>query len=53
MVTTDIFEKLKDLQDILVNKYDLEAKINDAPKNLGSQEELLSRLKKEYITKNT
>ena len=52
MVTTDIFEKLKDLQDILVNKYDLEAKINDAPKNLGSQEELLSRLKKEYITKD-
>lgn len=53
MVTADIFEKLKDLQDILVNKYELEAKIEDAPKHLGIQEDLLSKLKKEYIVKNT
>lgn len=53
MVTTDIFEKLKDLQDILVKKYEIEEKKNEAPKNLDSQEELLSRLKKEYITKNS
>lgn len=53
MVTADIFEKLKDLQDILVNKYELEAKIEDAPKHLGIQEDLLAKLKKEYITKNT
>lgn len=52
MVTADIFEKLKDLQDILVNKYELEAKIEDAPKHLGIQEELLAKLKKEYIVKN-
>ena len=52
MVTTDIFEKLKTLQGILVEKYDVEAKEKDAPKQLDSQKELLARLKKEYITKN-
>ncbi len=51
--TTEIFDKLKDLQDILVQKYDLEAKVKEAPKQLDSQEELLERLKKEYINKNT
>lgn len=53
MANTDIFDKLKKLQDILVSKYELEAKIEDAPKHLGAQEELLARLKKEYITKNS
>ena len=52
MATTDIFEKLKKLQNILVKKYELEQKIEEAPKQLGSQEELLSRMKKEYIEKN-
>ena len=52
MATTDIFEKLKKLQTILVKKYDLEKKIQEAPKQLSSQEELLSRMKKEYIEKN-
>jgi len=52
MATTDIFEKLKKLQTILVNKYDLEAKIDEAPKQLTSQEELLSRMKKEFIQSN-
>lgn len=52
METTEIFERLKTLQDILVQKYDLEAKVEEAPKQLSSQEELLSRLKKEYIGKN-
>ena len=52
MATTDIFEKLKKLQNILVKKYELEQKKEEAPKQLGSQEELLSRMKKEYIEKN-
>ena len=52
MATQDIFEKLKKLQNILVKKYDLEKKIEEAPKQLGSQEELLSRMKKEFIEKN-
>ncbi len=52
MATQDIFEKLKKLQNILVKKYDLEQKIEEAPKQLNSQEELLSRMKKEFIEKN-
>ncbi len=52
MVMTEVFDKLKSLQDILVKRYELEAKIVDAPKQLGSQDELLTRLKKEYIEKN-
>ena len=52
MATQDIFEKLKKLQTILVKKYELEQKKEEAPKQLGSQEELLARMKKEYIEKN-
>ncbi len=52
MVTTEIFEKLKSLQVILGRKYELEAKIADAPKQLTTQEELLSKLKKEFIEKS-
>ena len=47
MVTADIFEKLKELQDVLVQKYELEAKVEEAPKQLSAQDELLARLKKE------
>ncbi len=52
MVMTEVFDKLKDLQDVLAEKYSLEAKIADSPKQLESQEELLARLKKEYIEKH-
>ena len=52
MVTTKIFDKLKSLQDILVKKYELEKKIDEAPKQLTSQDELLDRMKKEFIGKN-
>ncbi|OJF77742.1 MAG: nucleic acid-binding protein [Treponema sp. CETP13] len=49
---TEVFEKLKTLQDILAKKYSLEARINDAPKDLSTQEELLARLKREFIETN-
>ena len=52
MVTTEIFDRLKSLQVILGRKYELETKINEAPKQLSSQDELLARMKKEYIEKN-
>lgn len=52
MVTTEEFEKLKVLQDILKEKYELQKKVEDAPKQLGGQEELLVRFKKDYIAKN-
>ena len=48
----EVFEKLKELQKVLPKKYDLQVRIEDAPKKLSSQEELLARLKKEYIEKN-
>lgn len=53
MVTAEIFENLKSLQAILVEKYDLEKKVADAPKQLSTQEEFLSRLKEEFIKKNS
>ncbi|MCI5606024.1 MAG: zinc ribbon domain-containing protein [Treponema sp.] len=53
METAKIFENLKALQEILVQKYELEVKVQDAPKQLTTQNELLARLKKEYIAKNT
>ncbi|HPO02178.1 MAG TPA: nucleic acid-binding protein, partial [Treponemataceae bacterium] len=52
MVMTEVFDKLKALQDILAQKNTVEASIEDAPKLLLTQEELLSRLKKGYIEKN-
>ena len=52
MVMTEVFDKLKELQAVLAEKYSLEDKIEDSPKQLSSQDELLARLKKEYIEKN-
>ena len=49
MVTTEIFESLKELQTILVQKYELEKKVADAPKQLRNQEELLAKTQKEFI----
>ena len=47
MVMTEIFDKLKSLQVILGRKYELEQLIEEAPKQLTSQGELLARMKKE------
>ncbi|HOT61851.1 MAG TPA: C4-type zinc ribbon domain-containing protein [Treponemataceae bacterium] len=52
MVMTEVFDKLKALQDILAEKNRVEAAIADAPKLLSTQEELLARLKKGYIEKS-
>ena len=49
MVTTEIFENLKNLQGILVQKYDLEDKVESAPKQLSNQEDLLAKTQKEFI----
>ena len=51
-MVTEVFDNLKELQKILVKKYDLEKKVQEAPKQLSSQDELLARLKKELIAKN-
>ena len=49
---TEIFDKLKKLQDILAEKYAIEREIEESPKKLSAQDELLARLKKEFIEKN-
>lgn len=53
MEMTNMFTKLKMLQDILVEKYAIELRIEEAPKVLYTQDELLARLKKEYIENNS
>ena len=53
MVTTEVFENLKSLQEILVQKYELEGKKNDAPKQLSNQEDLLAKTQKEFIELKT
>ncbi|MEL3901807.1 zinc ribbon domain-containing protein [Treponema phagedenis] len=52
MVTTDVFDKLRELQDILAEKNELEQQIFEAPKLLVAQEELLTRYKEGFIKKN-
>jgi len=47
-----VFETLKTLQDLLTEKIDLEQKIQEIPKLLTTQEELLARMKKSFIEKN-
>lgn len=52
MVMDEVFEKLRALQDVLSDKIALEHEIQDIPKLLTTQEELLARLKKTFIEKN-
>jgi predicted nucleic acid-binding Zn-ribbon protein len=52
MVTENELNKLRDLQNILSEKIRLEHDIQEIPKLLGTQEELLNRLKKTFIEKN-
>ncbi|MHB9291709.1 hypothetical protein Holit_00790 [Hollandina sp. SP2] len=52
MIMETIFENLRTLQDILSQKITLEHDIQETPKILNAQEELLARLKKTFIEKN-
>ncbi|MDR3115069.1 MAG: C4-type zinc ribbon domain-containing protein [Treponema sp.] len=52
MITDTVFENLRALQDILSQKIILEHDIQEIPKILNAQEELLARLKKTFIEKN-
>jgi predicted nucleic acid-binding Zn-ribbon protein len=52
MAMDDVFDKLRTLQDILSQKISLEQDIQEIPKLLVTQEELLNRLKKSWIEKN-
>jgi hypothetical protein len=48
----EVFDKLRNLQDILSSKYQMEKEIYEIPKALNTKNELLIRLKKDYIEKN-
>lgn len=52
MVTNNDLNKLRSLQEIIYEKIGLEKSIQEIPKLLGTQEELLNRLKKTFIEKN-
>jgi predicted nucleic acid-binding Zn-ribbon protein len=52
MVTENELDKLRSLQEIIYEKIGLEKNIQEIPKLLGTQEELLNRLKKTFIEKN-
>jgi len=53
MVTESDLDKLRSLQEIIYEKIGLEKSIQEIPKLLGTQEELLNRLKKTFIEKNS
>ena len=53
MEMSEVFDNLKELQDILSEKYSIEAKIEDAPKRLSTQEEDLQLKKKDFIVKSS
>ena len=48
----EVYEKLKNLQDVLSEKFSVEAEIRDIPKALATKQELVNRLKKSYIEKS-
>lgn len=52
MASENNLEKLRNLQDILSEKIKLEHEIQETPKLLVTQEELLNRLKKTFIEKS-
>ena len=53
MQMTEVRDKLQSLQEVLSEKYDIEKKVAEAPRQLSAQDELLSRLRKEYLEKNS
>jgi predicted nucleic acid-binding Zn-ribbon protein len=52
METEEIFERLRALQEVLIRKIALEQDVAEIPKTLLSQEELVHRLKENYIAKD-
>jgi predicted nucleic acid-binding Zn-ribbon protein len=52
MTTEEVFERLRELQDVLTLKISLEKEMEDIPKILSSSEGLVDRLKREYIDKD-
>ena len=49
---SDVFIKLRELQEILSKKYEIQTDMEDLPKALATKNELLSRMKQSYVEKN-
>ena len=48
----EVFDKLRTLQGILSDRYDIEREIIEIPRTLTTKTELLNRMRKQYIEKN-
>jgi len=51
MLMEEVFERLREYQGILTKRVDIEREVNEIPKALDAQMELLSRVKKSYAEK--
>jgi predicted nucleic acid-binding Zn-ribbon protein len=51
MTMEQVFAKLRDLQEILSQKFEIEQEMEDIPKILATRTELLNRMKKAYLEK--
>jgi len=52
MLMEEVFERLREFQEILTKRVQIEREVEDIPKALSAQEELLSRIKKSYVERN-
>lgn len=52
MLMEEVFERLREFQEILTKRVDIEREVEDIPKSLAAQEEVLSRIKKTYVDRN-
>jgi len=52
MLMEEVFERLREYQTILTKRVEIESEVQDIPKALDAQTELLSRLKKSYLEKH-
>jgi predicted nucleic acid-binding Zn-ribbon protein len=52
MLMEEVFERLREFQEILTKRVRIEREVEDIPKSLSAQEELLSRIKKTYLERN-
>ena len=52
MLMEEIFERLREYQEILTKRVGIEREVDEIPKALDAQMELLSRVKKSYLEKN-
>ena len=53
MEMSEKLAKLKELQEVLAEKYDFEAKLEELPKSLEGSTASLERFKQDFIAKNS